>query len=146
MEQRPKSLLNIIKCRMSYSGMLCCVAVVRTDVSEERITSIINVIRIVELGTTLIVTRNRSTLQRNSIPRLLVTDNIPSLPILLTLMIEMICSSETSILTSSTRRNIPEDDIFHSHRPENLKSYIIKCHLYIVKNPFILDRAWRKTL
>jgi hypothetical protein len=28
------------------------------------------------------------------------------------------------VLTRDTRRNIPEDDILHSHRLENLKSYI----------------------
>jgi hypothetical protein len=34
-------------------------------------------------------------------------------------------SSETSLLTRATRRNNPEDTILHSHRRENLKSYII---------------------
>jgi hypothetical protein len=32
-------------------------------------------------------------------------------------------SSETSVLTRVTRRNIPVDAILHSHRRENLKSY-----------------------
>jgi hypothetical protein len=30
------------------------------------------------------------------------------------------------VLTISTRRHIPEDGILHSHRRENLKSYIVK--------------------
>jgi hypothetical protein len=34
-------------------------------------------------------------------------------------------SSETSVLTRATRRNNPEDTILHSHRRENLKSYIV---------------------
>jgi hypothetical protein len=33
-------------------------------------------------------------------------------------------SSETSVLTRVTLRNNPEDTILHSHRLENLKSYI----------------------
>jgi hypothetical protein len=32
-------------------------------------------------------------------------------------------SYETLVLTKTTRRNIPEDDILHSHCRENLKSY-----------------------
>jgi hypothetical protein len=34
-------------------------------------------------------------------------------------------SSETSVLTRATRRNNPEDTILHSHRCENLKSYLL---------------------
>jgi hypothetical protein len=53
--------------------MSCSVALVRTDILEERITSIIRVSRISELGTTLAVTSNRSTLQRK--PQILQTKN-----------------------------------------------------------------------
>jgi hypothetical protein len=39
-------------------------------------------------------------------------------------MMEAIRSSETSILTTAIQRNNPKYGIFHSHRRENLKSYI----------------------
>jgi hypothetical protein len=57
--------------------------------------------------------------------RLLVTANVvPSSPILVTVMMEAIRSSEPSVLTRTTQRNLPEDGIRHSHCRENLKSYI----------------------
>jgi hypothetical protein len=71
--------------------MLCRVALVITDVSEELIASIIMV---------------------------------PNSPILVTLMMEMKRSSDTSVLTRATRRNMPEDGILHSHPLEYVKSYI----------------------
>jgi hypothetical protein len=70
--------------------MLHHVAVVRTDVLEEHIASIIRVTRMLAM---LAVTSNQSTLRTNS------------------LMMEVICTSETSVLTRATLRNILQDGV-----------------------------------
>jgi hypothetical protein len=82
---------------MASSAMLRGMALVRTDVSEERSASLIRTTRIGELGTIS--------------------------PIFVTLMMEELRSSEMSALTRATRRNIAEDAILHSQSRENLKSY-----------------------
>jgi hypothetical protein len=72
--------------------MLRRVALLKTDVSEEPNASI-RATRIGELGT-------------------LVAANVPSSPILVTLMMEALNSSETSILTTATQRDISGGGIF----------------------------------
>jgi hypothetical protein len=74
---------------MPSSGMLRRVTLVRTDVSEERSTSIV----------------------RRSVRRLLLTSNVPSSLILVTPMMEALHSFETLVLKRATRRNIPENGI-----------------------------------
>jgi hypothetical protein len=71
--------------------MFRCVALARTDDSQERIYVFLR-----------------------GMCRLLVTANVvPSSPILVTLMKEELSSSETSVLTRATRRNIPEEIILY---------------------------------
>jgi hypothetical protein len=68
---------------------------------------------------------NTDSLPLRSMIRLLVTVNaVSSSLILFTMMMEAIRSSEPSVLTRATLRHIPEDAILHSHRGEDLKSYI----------------------
>jgi hypothetical protein len=127
----------IEKCKtkkMLSSGMLHHVALLITEVSEKYIASIIRVTRIGELWATLALTSNQNTLWRNTVKV------FHTWPFLFNLMVEEICSSETSVLTRATQRNIPEG-VLHSHRHKNLKSYIalIGWVLYRRRNVFLVS-------
>jgi hypothetical protein len=54
---------------------------------------------------------------------LAIANVVPSLQILVIPMMEVIRSSETSVLTRSTLRHITECGIHLGHRRENLTSY-----------------------
>jgi hypothetical protein len=97
---------------------------VRTGGVVERITTIKRVTRIGVLRR-LAVTSNRNTLCNYS-QRDLVTSycyRCSRSPILATLMMETIRTSKSSVHKRITWRNIPEDDILHSHRHGNLQLY-----------------------
>jgi hypothetical protein len=58
-----------------------------------------------------------------------VTANVvSSSPILVTHMIDVLGSSESSVLTRTTPRNIPVHGILHSHHRGNLKSFRMDLH------------------
>jgi hypothetical protein len=110
--------------------MLRRVALVRTDVSEDISAFIIRVTRNGELETALV-----SVFLRSVRPLPVEAKVVPSLPILVAFMVKALISSETSVHTRATRRIIPEDGIIHSHRRENLKSYIrILCLTHLMSS------------
>jgi hypothetical protein len=89
--------------------MLRRAALVRTDVSEELSASIIRVTIIGE-------------------PGMLVTTNVPSSPIFVTLMMEVLSSSEKSVLKRAARHNIQEDSILETIIIFNSRQH---CNVYI---------------
>jgi hypothetical protein len=123
--------------------MLRRTALVGIEVTGKHIASIIRVTRVGELGTSAVTSNRRTlrrstdisgeyiaaiimvieigeikTLAVNNILidflRLLVIANAVLISqILVTLMMKAIRSSETSVLTRPSRRNIPEDDVLH---------------------------------
>jgi hypothetical protein len=101
------------------------VALVRTNVSEERIAYIIRVTGIIQL---------------------LVTANvIPSSPILVTLMMEAASSSQTSALTIATRRNIPRDGILREAEYQGLAHQYLYIAFSTYYTPFIIKSSIANT-
>jgi hypothetical protein len=90
------------------------VALVRTDVTDERIAFIIRVKRS-ELGTALTVTINRSTIRIYTF----------------TLMMEAMRSSETSVLARATRRHIPKGGILLTNFVLSDAHCIVACQMFL---------------
>jgi hypothetical protein len=86
--------------------MLRHAALVRTDISEESIASTIVFL--------------------HSMLQLLVTANVPSSPIPVTLMTETLCSSETSVPIRATWHNIPENVRFEVFMALTMKNSIFR--------------------
>jgi sensor histidine kinase regulating citrate/malate metabolism len=95
--------------------MLCYVAFVRTNISEERIASILRVTRISELGTTLAVTSETSFLPRAT------QHNIPEDGILYSLLL---CN-----VIRSSKLEEPAASIFRE-----LHDRLSNCHVLKYKN------------
>jgi hypothetical protein len=83
---------------MAVTGIFSSVVLVRSDVSEERIAFISRLTTHGDQGTTIVITNNV----------------VLSSPIRVTLMMEVILHSETSIGIKTTLRNIQEDAVLRN--------------------------------
>jgi hypothetical protein len=146
---------------LSSSGKWHRVALIRTDVSEDRIASIfrvplheasfsplplplplwlsyhtqLNTTLNIPLYSTLIPHSSNLGLSTSSRLGLVSYEPVPIQELTTSLCnqlalvhpkMEAIRSSETSVLIRATRCHFPEDDNHHTHRRENIKSYIAK--------------------
>jgi hypothetical protein len=82
--------------------------------------------KIGELGTTLAVTRKRNMLPSNTM-FLVTADDVPSLLILVTFLVEAIHSFETSILARVKRHNIPQHGFHRKQSCSLILPYALPC-------------------